>query len=644
MQDGRCSWALGAALACAAAGLACMGDPAPEAAQAPPSGGQANVGTRVATLLSLMTLDEKIGQMTAVDRGHLASDSDIARYALGSVISGGGSAPDPNTPSAWADMVDRFQRAALSSRLAIPILYGTDAVHGHGNCRGATIFPHNIGLGAARDPALVGQVARMTAQELAGTGVLWNFAPSVSVARDEHWGRTFESFGEIPSIAGSYSTYVTGLQGPALGAGKASVLATAKHWIADGETADGVEGGDAPIGEAQVRAIHLPPFVAAVGAGAGVVMIAHSRVASVPNHANRHLVTDVLKGELGFAGFVVSDWNGTADVSSDYSFAVRSVVNAGVDMVMVPYDYRTFISTLRAEVTAGRVPLSRIDDAVTRILTRKVELGIFEHPFADRNLTALVGSQPHRDLARRAVRASLVLLKNNGILPLEGGISRIFVAGKSADDVGNQAGGWTVRWQGASGNIIPGTTILGGIRARAGPGTTVTYARDASGIDGTYDVAVVAIGETPYAEWIGDRSDGLGLDAEDLDTLDAVKRSRVPTVVVLVSGRPLVVTDRLADWAAFVAAWLPGSEGAGIADVLFGDYAPTGKLPITWPKSAAQLPMHAGDPGYDPLFPFGFGLTYGGRPGALARVAAPASAVSRAAFVAGPRVLSASPP
>jgi beta-glucosidase len=621
---------IGAALVCASLALACGKSPPPEAdspQNAPPP---PNVVARVSALLSRMTLDEKIGQMTAVTWRLLASDADIAKYGLGSVISGGGDTPDPNTPASWADMVDRFQRAALSSRLAIPILYGIDAVHGHGNCRGATIFPHNIGLGAARDPALVQAVAGATAEELAGTGIRWNFAPSVSVVQDERWGRTFESFGEVPSIATSYATYVTGLQGAALGPASTSVLATAKHWIGDGATSDGVEtqcvpadpprwcGGDAPVTEAELRRTHLPPFVAAINAGAGAVMVSHSSVGGVPMHANQHLITDVLKGELGFDGIVVSDWGGTGNVSNDYAYAVRTAVNAGVDMVMVPYDYRTFTSTLRAEVEAGRVPVSRIDDAVTRILTKKVEMGVFEHPFVDRTLTPGVGSAAHRELARRAVRESLVLLKNTGVLPLAKGIRKIFVAGKSGDDIGNQAGGWTIQWQGQSGAITPGTSIVQAIRARAGPSVDVVFGRDASGIDSSFDVAVVAIGETPYAEWVGDRdADGILLDAEDQATLDTVKASGVPTVVIVVSGRPLIVTDRLANWQALVAAWLPGTEAAGIADVLFGDYAPTGKLPITWPRTASQLPMPFGAPGYDPLFAFGFGLGYNAPPVAM---------------------------
>jgi beta-glucosidase len=347
-------------------------------------------------------------------------------------------------------------------------------------------------------------------------------------------------------------------------------------------------------------------------AGVGSIMIGHNSVGGVPMHAHRRLVTDVLKGELGFGGLVVSDWFPMGDVSSDYPLAVRSVVNAGIDMVMVPADYRLFIATLRDEVNAGRVPISRIDDAVTRILRKKLELGLFERPFAERSLLGTVGSRAHRELARRAVRASLVLLKNDGgILPLAKDTPRIFVAGKSADDVGNQAGGWTIHWQGASGDLIPGTTILRAIRDTAAPSSTVTYAADAAGIDASYDVAIVVVGERPYAEWVGDRSDGLGLDPEDQQTLAAVRRSGVPAVVVLVSGRPLVVTGLLPSWAAFLAAWLPGSEGQGVADVLFGDFAPTGRLPMSWPRSASQIPVNVGDPSYDPLFPYGFGLGYG---------------------------------
>jgi beta-glucosidase len=353
-------------------------------------------------------------------------------------------------------------------------------------------------------------------------------------------------------------------------------------------------------------------------AGVGAIMIAHNSVNGTPMHAHDELIADVLKGELGFGGMVVSDWAGTADVWTDYATAVRTVVNAGIDMVMVPDDYRTFIATLRDEVNAGRVPMSRIDDAVARILTRKIELGLFERPFADRALLAGVGSPAHRELARRAVRESLVLLENDGgILPLAKTTPRIFVAGKSADDIGNQAGGWTIHWQGRSGDIIPGTTILEAIRATVAPGTTVAYARDGSGVDRSFDVAIAVVGETPYAEDVGDLEAAPRLDAEDAAVLARLAGSGVPTVVVLVTGRPLVVTEELPAWRALLVAWLPGSEGQGVADVLFGDAAPTGKLPVTWPRAAAQVPLHVASPSYDPLFPYGFGLTYARPAGAV---------------------------
>lgn len=380
----------------------------------------------------------------------------------------------------------------------------------------------------------------------------------------------------------------------------------------------GANEGAADAREAELRATHMPPFVAAMKAGVGAIMIAHNSVSGTPMHANGHLVTDVLKKELGFGGIVVSDWAGTADVWTDYASAVSAVVNAGIDMVMVPADYKTFIATLRDEVNAGHVPMSRIDDAVTRILTKKVELGLFERPFADRGLLAGVGGAAHRDLARRAVRESLVLLKNDGaILPLAKSARRIFVAGKSADDMGNQAGGWTIHWQGRSGDIIPGTTILEAIRATVAPGTTVTYARDGAGADRSFDVAIAVVGETPYAENVGDVDVAPGLDEDDAATLARLASAGVPTVVVLVTGRPLVVTDQLPGWRALLVAWLPGSEGQGVADVLFGDAAPRGKLPISWPRSAAQVPIHMGAQPYDPLFPYGFGLGYERAAGAM---------------------------
>ncbi|WP_245641867.1 glycoside hydrolase family 3 N-terminal domain-containing protein [Nonomuraea candida] len=569
------------------------------------------VPTRVADLLSRMSLDEKLGQMTQAERGSV-STSDVTTYRLGSVLSGGGSAPSPNTATGWADMYDRFQNAALATPLGIPLVYGVDAVHGHNNVVGATIFPHNIGLGATRDPALVERIGRAVAEEVSGTGIDWNFAPCLCVARNDRWGRTYESFGETPDLPSSMASIITGMQGASLD-GPASVLATAKHYLGDGGTTGGVDQGDTQLPESELRAIHLPPFEAAVERGVGSVMISFSSWNGTKLHGHQYLITTVLKGELGFDGFVVSDWNGIDQIDGAQGISahdVRTSVNAGVDMVMAPTAWRQFIDLLRAEVQAGRVTTARIDDAVRRILTKKFELGLFEKPLTDRSYTSTVGSAAHRALAREAVAKSQVVLKNaGGLLPLARTGGKIFVAGKSADDIGNQSGGWTISWQGSSGNITPGTTILQGIRNTVGSGATVTYSRDGSGIDGSYRVAVAVVGETPYAETQGDRPGSLGLDSADLNTLATLRASGVPVVVVLVSGRPMDIAAQLPGWNALVAAWLPGTEGQGVADVLFGAAQPTGKLPMTWMSSASQQPINAGD-GKTPLFPQGFGLTY----------------------------------
>ncbi|WP_290866599.1 glycoside hydrolase family 3 protein [Hamadaea sp.] len=569
------------------------------------------VATRVADLLSRMTLDEKIGQMTQAERGS-ASATDVTTYRLGSILSGGGSAPTPNTATSWADMYDSFQTGAMATPLQIPMIYGVDAVHGHNNVVGATIFPHNIGLGATRDPALVQQIGQAVAEEVSGTGIDWDFAPCLCVARNDRWGRTYESFGEVPSIASSLSTIITGLQGTSLN-GPSSVLATAKHYVGDGGTEGGDDQGNTVLSEADLRAIHLPPFQAAVQRGVGSVMISYSSWNGVKMHGNKYLITDVLKGELGFSGFVVSDWNGIDQIDGTTGFTaaeVTAAVNAGIDMVMVPTAWKNFITTLRAEVANGHVPLSRIDDANRRILTKKFELGLFEKPYTDRSFTATVGSAAHRTLARQAVRQSQVLLKNAGnVLPLAKDNNKIFVAGKNADNIGNQCGGWTISWQGSSGNITPGTSILQGIRAAAGPGTTVTYSQRGSGIDSTYKVAIAVVGETPYAEGQGDRTGTMSLDRDDLRVINTLRGKGVPVVVVLVSGRPLDIATELPNWNALLASWLPGTEGAGVADVLFGDYKPTGKLPSTWMTSVSQQPINDGD-GKTPLFPLGYGLTY----------------------------------
>jgi beta-glucosidase len=558
-----------------------------------------------------MTLDEKVGQMTLIERSDLNGPADVAAFHLGAVLSGGGSAPSDNTPAGWADMIDAMQEGALRTRLAIPILYGTDAVHGDGNLLNATIFPHNIGIGATRDVALAELIGRATAEEVAATGANWTFSPCLCVARDERWGRTYESFSEDPLLVADMTAVINGYQGTVLGALPQSILATAKHYLGDGGTTHGVNEGDTVLSEDELRSIHLLPFTSAVERGVGSVMVSFSSVNGELMHANTHLITDVLKGELAFEGFVVSDWAGInridgapGDVSGE---DVATAVNAGVDMVMVPFGAPLFEQTLRTEIESGRIPPARIDDAVRRILSIKIRMGLFEHPMTDRSLAATVGSAAHRALARRAVAESLVVLKNEGdLLPIRSG-RRVFVAGKNADDIGSQSGAWTVTWQGAPGAATQGTSILQGIRDAVGDAGTVGYDEGGQGAEG-YDVAIAVLGEEPYAESQGDRHDGLGLDAADRAVLSNLGAAGVPIVAVLVSGRPLVITDQLPDMDALVAAWLPGTEGAGVADVLFGAAPATGKLSFSWPRSADQLPINVGDQPYDPLFPFGYGL------------------------------------
>jgi beta-glucosidase len=595
--------------------LAACGPPPVPSAALPYQDPGLPVADRVTDLLARMTLDDKIGQMTQAERAAI-TPAQLTQYRVGSILSGGGSGPAQNTPAAWADMYDNFQRGALAAPLQIPMIYGIDAVHGNNNVSGSTIFPHNIGLGATRDPALAERIGRATAEEVTGAGQDWTFAPCLCVARNDRWGRTYESFGEKPEIATSMTTVIDGLQGPALN-GPASVLATAKHYIGDGGTTGGTDQGNTLVCEAELRAVHLPPFAAAVQRRVGSVMISFSSWNGAKLHGSKYLVTDLLKGELGFTGFTVSDWAAIDQLDGRTGFTQAEVVtsiNAGLDMIMVPNDWQLFLGYLRAAVQAGQIPMTRIDDANRRILTKKFELGLFERPYADRTYAATIGSAAHRTLARQAVRESQVLLKNaGGVLPLAKSGGKIFVAGKSADDLGNQSGGWTTTWQGASGNTIAGTSILQGIRNSVGSGATVTYQRDGTGIDSSYRAAIAVVGETPYAEGEGDRPGSMSLDATDLATLARLRAAGVPVIVVLVSGRPLDVAAELGGWNALVAAWLPGSEGAGVADVLFGDFAPVGKLPVTWMQSAAQQPVNDGD-GKTPLFPYGFGLTYAATP------------------------------
>jgi beta-glucosidase len=585
------------------------------------------VEQRVADLLARMTLDEKIGQMTLVEKNSIAAP-DVTTMAIGGLLSGGGGYPRPNTPQAWAEMVDGFQKYALQTRLGIPLIYGVDAVHGHGNLRGATVFPHNIGLGATLDPKLVEQIGRVTAQEMIATGIYWNYAPVSAVVQDIRWGRTYESFSENTQVVATLASgLIKGLQGDALG-GPYSVLATPKHFIGDGGTKWGtsttegykIDQGVTDVDEATLRAVHLPPYAAAVKAGAMSIMVSFSSWGGMKMHAQRYLLTDVLKGELAFKGFLVSDWQGIDQIPGDYYHDVVTSINAGLDMIMVPTDYHKFANTLRQAIDKGDIPIARIDDAVSRILRVKVMMGLFEHPFSDPTLLATVGSPQHRALAREAVSKSLVLLKNEAnTLPLARNTPQIFVAGEAADDIGLQSGGWTIEWQGKPGNITSGMTLLQGIKQAVPSSAAVSYERlgrfqnvkDAQGNLLIADVAIAVVGEKPYAEGQGDAAN-LALSDADAALIARMRERSKKLVVILISGRPMIITEQLNAADAFVAAWLPGTEGEGVADVLFGDKPFTGKLPFTWPRSMDQIPFdlkHLPDTGPDaPLFPFGYGL------------------------------------
>ena len=575
------------------------------------------IDKKVEALLAKMTLDEKIGQMTQVDYDAIKQNTgDIAKYSLGSILWGGNSEPPNLAPKTWADIYDEYQNISLKTRLGVPMVFGIDAVHGHNNVDGAVIFPHNIGLGATHNPKLVEQVGRVTAEEIAGTGIDWDFAPCIAVSRNIRWGRTYESYGEDPKLVGRLgAAYIRGLQEKNLD-GKTSILACAKHYLGDGGTTNGKDQGNTECDEQTLRKIHMAGYIDAIKAGAKSIMVSYSSWNGVKMHGNKYLLTDVLKGELGFKGFLVSDWAAIDQLGDDYKKDVEQSINAGLDMIMLPNapgqknNYVDFINALKELVNENKVPMSRIDDAVSRILKVKYELGLFEHPLTDRALTAKVGSAEHRKVARDAVRQSLVLLKNdNKVLPLSKKIKHIHVAGKSADDIGNQCGGWTIIWQGKSGNVISGgTTILHAIKNTVSKDTKVTYSLDGSGAEGA-DVCILVIGEKPYAEMFGDKDD-LSLDKEDLDAIAKVKSSGVPIVTLLVSGRPMLIEPALNESKAFIAAWLPGTEGQGVADVLFGNYKPTGKLSHSWPKSMDQIPINVGDAKYDPLFPYGFGLSY----------------------------------
>jgi len=593
----------------------------------------AGVEARVAALLGRMTLAEKIGQMTQPEISAI-TPAEVKRYHIGSVLNGGGSWPGADkhaSPGDWLALADAYWQASRdsNSQTQIPLIWGIDAVHGNSNIYRATLFPHNIGLGAAHDPCLVRDIGAATAKQIRATGQDWAFAPTLAVVRDDRWGRTYEGFSEDPRITRAYGyEAVTGLQGGHRnGPASDGVIATAKHFVGDGGTDLGRDQGVNKSSEADMINIHGQGYYGALGAGAQSVMASFNSWTNTElginvgkMHGSRYALTDVLKQKMGFDGLVVSDWNGIGQVPGCSNFRCAQAINAGLDIVMVPNDWRAFIANTTELVESGEVPTSRIDDAVTRILRVKVRAGVLDEPKPSQR--AYAGSEAALDarrLAREAVRKSLVLLKNNGnVLPLAA-TARVLVVGKSADSLPNQAGGWSLSWQGtgnSNADFPTGTTILAGLRRALG-GANVAFSETGEGVDPSgYDAVVAVIGETPYAEGPGDIGrrtlEQAKLHPEDLAVLDRVSGKGAPVVTVFVSGRPLYVNKELNRSDAFVAGWLPGTEGEGVADLLvtsqYTGLGFTGRLSYSWPRSACQTPLNAGDAAYDPLFPLGYGL------------------------------------
>lgn len=565
-----------------------------------------------------MTLVEKIGQMTQVSNDSI-EPAEVADHAIGSVLSGGNGNPSPNTPEAWLDMVGAFAEAASGTRLGVPLIYGVDAVHGHSNVRGATVFPHNIGLGAIGDATLLERIGRATATEMRATRVDWAFAPTVAVAQDIRWGRTYESYGRDPDLVGCLgSALVTGLASKDDPSRR--VLACAKHFVGDGGAQWGtvdrkpwmdwwdgwgaswsIDQGDARIPERELRERHLAPYLNAIAAGAMSIMASYSSWNGSRLHSHAGLLTTVLKQELGFEGFIISDWMGVDQIAASYEDSVVRAINAGIDMVMVPFEYRRFIRIVHDAVADGRISIDRIDDAVRRILRSKQWLGTGAIT-GDRPTLSAVGSPQHRHLAATAARRSAVLLKNDRALPLKG-CRDILVAGQAADDIGLQCGGWTVGWQGGEGRTTPGITFLRALAERFDG--SVTSAPTGAGRDGAAaDVGIVCVAEEPYAEGPGDRAVP-DVRADDRIVFERM-RERCRTLILMVySGRPLVISDMIDRSDAVIAAWLPGSEATDLPDLLLGRSPFEGRLTQPWPASPDDLGTES-SPG---RFPVGYGQT-----------------------------------
>jgi beta-glucosidase len=572
-----------------------------------------------------MTLEEKIGQMTLVEKNSIKKLSHVSDYYLGALLSGSGAKPEENTVAGWRKMIDTYQAQAAKSRLSIPLLYGSDAIHGHSHVPEATIFPHMVGLGAAGNPELVQKIASATADEMVVTGVNWNFAPNLDTPQDIRWGRVYETFSDDPTLVSKLGVaYLQGLQANGNSAiPHEKVLATPKHFVGLGGMGWNtslnqdfkIDQGITTSNEVLLNAVYLPPFVAAIDAGALSIMVGLNTWGDRKTVRHKELLTDVLKKQLGFKGFLVSDWYGVHEGTRSDFWATISAINAGVDMVMLPFDYTTFVQHMKWANRLGFISDERIDDAVSRILYAKFSLGLFDstHP---QQPNVLLPNQDHQLLAREAVAQSLVLLKNEGpVLPIDSSVKKIYVAGSAADNVGKQMGAWSIEWQGVDGNWLPNSTsILAGIKEIAGPGVQIEHEKQGQFSAGSprADVGIAVVGESPYAEGWGDNTNP-SLSEEDREAIKNLKQTSDSVIVILVTGRPLIITNEIEAWDALVVAWLPGNEGAGVADVLFGNKQFTGTLPLPWPSHLEQLPISSfgktGDQN-DVLFSRYFGLQY----------------------------------
>ena len=575
---------------------------------------EAEISKKVSELIDSMTLDEKVGQMTQIDQRFLDTITDLSTYSIGSLLSGGGSHPKVNEPQAWLDMYNKYQDETLKNRLGIPLIYGIDAVHGHNNVYGATIFPQNIGLGATNNPELVYKISEATSLEVAATGIDWTFSPCLSSPEDYRWGRTYEGFSSDPVLVEKLGkAAVEGYQNALTNSGK-KVVACAKHFIGDGNTEFGtgmnglVDRGNTVLTTDELKEKLLPKYQAAIDANVQTIMASYNSWNGVKCHGSKELLTDILKVEMGFEGFVISDWQGIDEIPGNYKSDIITSINAGVDMVMVSgqgQPYKKFMRLLKENVEEGSISMKRIDDAVSRILKVKLRNGLFSNPMVQNDNLQVIGSDDHRNIARQAVRESVVVLKNENLIPISKESKSIVVAGRGADNLGMQCGGWTINWQGGQGDITIGTTILDGIKESVSTETKVIHSKDGTDLGNVSgDLAIVVIGEDPYTEFFGDK-DNLDLLEEDIQTINNLKDKGYKVLVLLISGRPMNIADHLDNWDGFAAIWLPGTEGNGVSDILFGDFPSTGKLSYPWPLNAED---GANAPENDLLYNIGFGL------------------------------------